>query len=433
MPEIRQLNASDKNFWQQLDTILAWEQSADSGVAAIVTDILADVKKRGDAAVLEYTKKLDRLDVSSADQLELSQATLQKALNAIDTKHRDALEIAAERVRAYARHQKMESWSYTEADGTVLGQKITPMDRAGLYVPGGKAAYPSSVLMNAIPAKVAEVPELIMVVPAPGGETNDLVLAAAAIAGVDRIFTIGGAQAVAALAYGTATIPKVDIITGPGNSYVATAKRMVYGVVGIDMIAGPSEILVVCDGKTDPDWIAMDLFSQAEHDEEAQSILVSTDAEFLLKVQASIEKLLLEMPRKEIIQASLQNRAAFILAETMEQAIEVANHIAPEHLELSVENAEQWAETIRHAGAIFMGRYTAEALGDYCAGPNHVLPTSGTARFSSPLGVYDFQKRSSLIGCSAQGASELGQCAATLAHGEGLVAHARSAEYRIKK
>ncbi len=399
----------------------------------MVTDILIDVKKRGDAAVLEYTQKFDRVDASKAEQLELSQDDLQQALKRINPEQREALELAAARVRAYAEHQKMQSWSYTEADGTVLGQKITPMDRAGLYVPGGKAAYPSSVLMNAIPAKVAEVPELIMVVPTPGGETNDLVLAAAAIAGVDRVFTIGGAQAVAALAYGTETIPKVDIITGPGNSYVATAKRMVYGIVGIDMIAGPSEILVVCDGKTNPDWIAMDLFSQAEHDEEAQSILVSPDAAFLKTVQASIEKLLLEMPRKEIIEASLKNRAAFVLVDDMAQAIEVANHIAPEHLELSIDDAEQWAQKIRHAGAIFMGRYTAEALGDYCAGPNHVLPTSGTARFSSPLGVYDFQKRSSLIACSAAGASELGKTASVLAHGEGLVAHARSAEYRIKK
>jgi histidinol dehydrogenase len=306
------------------------------------------------------------------------------------------------------------------------------MDRAGLYVPGGKAAYPSSVLMNAIPAKVAGVPELIMVVPTPGGERNQLVLAAAAIAGVDRVFTIGGAQAVAALAYGTDTIPRVDIITGPGNAYVATAKRMVYGIVGIDMIAGPSEILVVCDGKTDPDWIAMDLFSQAEHDEDAQSILVSPDAGFITQVEASIEKLLADMPRADIISTSLQNRAALITARDMDDAISVANRVAPEHLELSMDDAEHWAQKIRHAGAIFMGRYTAEALGDYCAGPNHVLPTSGTARFSSPLGVYDFQKRSSLIGCSAQGASELGKVASTLAHGEGLVAHARSAEYRIK-
>jgi histidinol dehydrogenase len=314
----------------------------------------------------------------------------------------------------------------------VLGQQITPLDRAGLYVPGGKAAYPSSVLMNAIPAKVAGVPELVMVVPTPNGEKNDLVLAAAAIAGVDRAFTIGGAQAVAALAYGTATIPKVDKITGPGNAYVATAKRLVYGVVGIDMIAGPSEILVVCDGKTEPDWIAMDLFSQAEHDEDAQSILVSPDADFIEQVRASIDRLIQEMPRADIIRSSLTSRAALIRVDTMEQAVEVANHIAPEHLELSVENAEEVARQIRNAGAVFMGRYTAEALGDYCAGPNHVLPTSGTARFSSPLGVYDFQKRTSLIGCSAEGAAELGKVASTLAHGEGLVAHARSAEYRLR-
>ena len=433
MPEVRQLNTADKDFWQQLDDVLAWEQSTDSGVVATVTSILADVKQRGDAALLEYTQKFDHVKATSIQQLELTQAELQQALSAIDKSQREALEHAAVRVRAYAEHQKMESWSYTEDDGTVLGQKITPMDRAGLYVPGGKAAYPSSVLMNAIPAKVAEVPELIMVVPTPGGQTNNLVLAAAAIAGVDRVFTIGGAQAIAALAYGTETVPKVDIITGPGNSYVATAKRLVYGVVGIDMIAGPSEILIVCDGKTDPDWIAMDLFSQAEHDEEAQSILVCPDAAFIKKVKASIEKLIEEMPRKDIIKASLTNRGAFIQVTNMEQAIEVANHIAPEHLELSIEDAEQWAQKIRHAGAIFMGRYTAEALGDYCAGPNHVLPTSGTARFSSPLGVYDFQKRSSLIACSAQGASELGKCASTLAHGEGLIAHARSAEFRLLK
>ncbi len=431
MPDIRQLNAADENFWQQLDEVLAWEQSIDSGVVATVTDILADVKQRGDAALLEYTQKFDRIEATAVEQLEITHAQLQQSLNTIDKTQREALELAGARVHAYAVHQKQESWSFTEDDGTVLGQKITPMDRAGLYVPGGKAAYPSSVLMNAIPAKVAEVPELVMVVPMPGGEANDLVLAAAAISGVDRVFAIGGAQAVAALAYGTQTIPKVDIITGPGNSYVATAKRMVYGVVGIDMIAGPSEILVVCDGKTNPDWIAMDLFSQAEHDEEAQSILVSPDAEFIEQVKASIEKLLSEMPRKDIIQSSLKNRAAFIHVTDMEEAIEVANYIAPEHLELSIDDAEQWAQKIRHAGAIFMGRYTAEALGDYCAGPNHVLPTSGTARFSSPLGVYDFQKRSSLIGCSAKGASDLGKCASTLAHGEGLVAHARSAEYRL--
>jgi histidinol dehydrogenase len=432
MTMVTQLKTSDADFLSQLDRLLAWEQSTDSEVVTTVSAILEDVRQRGDAALLEYTARFDRVEAASASELELNSNELEAALNAIDHDHRQALEAAAARVRAYAEHQKMESWSYTEADGTVLGQKVTPMDRAGLYVPGGKAAYPSSVLMNAIPAKVAGVPELIMVVPTPGGDRNDLVLAAAAISGVDRVFTIGGAQAVAALAYGTDTIPRVDKITGPGNAYVATAKRMVYGVVGIDMIAGPSEILVVCDGKTDPDWIAMDLFSQAEHDEDAQSILVSPDSDFIERVKSSIEKLLADMPRADIIKTSLANRAALIEARDMHDAIEVANHVAPEHLELSIDDAEHWAQKIRHAGAIFMGRYTAEALGDYCAGPNHVLPTSGTARFSSPLGVYDFQKRSSLIGCSAQGASDLGKVASTLAHGEGLVAHARSAEYRIK-
>ena len=433
MLNISSLNYSDADFYQQLDKLLGWEANIDGDVAKIVADILADVKKRGDAAVIEYTNKFDRMNLQNASEFELNKERLQQALDSIDVGQREALEKAALRVREYAEHQKMESWSYTEDDGTVLGQQVTAMDRAGLYVPGGKAAYPSSVLMNAIPAKVAGVPELIMVVPTPDGEVNDLVMAAAAVSGVDRVFTIGGAQAVAALAYGTETVPKVDMITGPGNSFVATAKRMVFGVVGIDMIAGPSEILVVCDGKTDPDWIAMDLFSQAEHDEEAQSILVCPDQEFIGQVKQSVERLLEEMPRKEIIKTSLEDRAVFISVADMEQAIEVANHIAPEHLELSVDNAEQWAKKIRHAGAIFMGRYTAEALGDYCAGPNHVLPTSGTARFSSPLGVYDFQKRSSLIGCSAQGASELGKTASVLARGEGLTAHARSAEYRIKK
>jgi len=433
MLNISSLNYDDADFYPQLDRLLAWDASIDGGVAKIVADILADVKQRGDAAVIEYTNKFDRMNLTQAGEFELDQTQLQQALAAIDAEQRQALETAAQRIRAYAEHQKMESWSITEDDGTVLGQSVNPMDRVGLYVPGGKAAYPSSVLMNAIPAKVAGVPELIMVVPTPDGETNKLVLAAAAIAGVDRVFTIGGAQAVAALAYGTETIPKVDKITGPGNSFVATAKRMVFGVVGIDMIAGPSEILVVCDGKTDPDWIAMDLFSQAEHDEEAQSILVCPDAEFIQQVKHSIETLLKDMPRKDIIRTSLENRAVMISVTDMEQAIEVANHIAPEHLELSIENADKWAKKIRHAGAIFIGRYTAEALGDYCAGPNHVLPTSGTARFSSPLGVYDFQKRSSLIGCSAKGASELGKAASILARGEGLTAHARSAEYRIKK
>jgi len=433
MLDITTLNYADTDFYKQLDEVLAWEASIDGDVAKIVADILADVKQRGDAAVIEYTNRFDRMDLATASEFELEQSQLQQALEAIEPEQREALELAAARIRKYAEHQKMESWSFTEEDGTILGQSVNALDRAGLYVPGGKAAYPSSVLMNAIPAKVAGVPELIMVVPTPDGETNDLVLAAAAVSGVDRVFTIGGAQAVAALAYGTETVPKVDTITGPGNSFVATAKRMVYGVVGIDMIAGPSEICVVCDGKTDPDWIAMDLFSQAEHDEEAQSILVCADDEYIEQVKQSIERLMEEMPRKDIIRKSMQDRAAIISVADMDQAIEVANHIAPEHLELSVEGAEEWAKQIRHAGAIFMGRYTAEALGDYCAGPNHVLPTSGTARFSSPLGVYDFQKRTSLIGCSAEGASALGKTASVLAHGEGLTAHARSAEYRIKK
>ena len=382
--------------------------------------------------MLEYTARFDHWTAPAAADLERSLSDCQQALAAIDDRQREALEFAAARIHDYAGHQKLESWAYTEADGTVLGQQVMPMDRVGLYVPGGKAAYPSSVLMNAIPAKVAGVAELVMVVPTPNGEVNDMVLAAAAIAGVDRVFAVGGAQAVAALAYGTATIPAVDKIVGPGNAYVATAKRMVFGKVGIDMIAGPSEILVVCDGQTDPDWIAVDLFSQAEHDEDAQSILVSPDGEFLQRVMASIRRLLPEMPRADIIRASLQGQGALIQVRDMDEAIAIANRVAPEHLELSVAEPQTVARQIRHAGAIFMGRYTAEVLGDYCAGPNHVLPTSRTARFSSPLGVYDFQKRSSLIHCSADGASALGKTAAILAHGEGLTAHARSAEVRIK-
>ena len=430
---IKQLDANQSDFWSTLDDLLAWETVSDDKVFSIVTEVLSNVRTKGDAAVVEYTNKFDRLSAQGMAELEMSQQQLNEALARIPAEHKQALEKAAQRVRAYAEHQKMESWSYTEEDGTVLGQQVTPMDRVGLYVPGGKAAYPSSVLMNAIPAKVAGVPELIMVVPTPDGEVNDLVLAAAAIAGVDRVFAIGGAQAVAALAYGTETVPQVDKIVGPGNIFVATAKRMVFGVVGIDMIAGPSEICVVCDGKTDADWIAMDLFSQAEHDEDAQSILVCSDADYIEKVKVSIEKLIQEMPRSEIINKSMNDRGVLITVKDMEQAIEVANYIAPEHLELSMDDAESWAKKIRHAGAIFMGRHTAEALGDYCAGPNHVLPTSRTARFSSPLGVYDFQKRSSLIGCSADGASVLGETASALARGEGLIAHARSAEYRIKK
>lgn len=429
---IQQLNTSDADFWSKLDGLLAWDSVSDQTIFDTVSGILADVKNRGDAAVVEYTNKFDVMNVADMQALEISAERIQQAVASISSEQKEALQQAADRVKSYAEHQKMDSWSYTEADGTVLGQQVTALDRVGLYVPGGKAAYPSSVLMNAIPAKVAGVPELIMVVPTPKGEINDLVLAAAAISNVDRIFSIGGAQAVAALAYGTESIPQVDKIVGPGNIYVATAKRMVFGTVGIDMIAGPSEILVVCDGKTDPDWIAMDLFSQAEHDEDAQSILVSPDEGFIKKVLQSIDKLIKEMPRAEIIKKSLEGRGVIIQASDMNDAIEIANYIAPEHLELSVDNAEEVAKQIRHAGAIFMGRYTAEAVGDYCAGPNHVLPTSRTARFSSPLGVYDFQKRSSLIGCSAEGASRLGKIASVLAHGEGLIAHARSAEYRIK-
>ena len=432
MAIISRLTTSSESFRSDLEQLLAWESVSDDAVFNTVKDIIQQVRTNGDAAVLELTRRFDQVATNSFVELEISQQRLTEALKNLPDDQRDALELAAERIRSYANRQKMESWSYTENDGTVLGQQVTALDSVGLYVPGGKAAYPSSVLMNAIPAKVAGVGKLVMVVPTPGGEVNELVLAAAAVSGVDQVFAIGGAQAVAALAYGTESIPAVDKIVGPGNIYVATAKRMVFGAVGIDMIAGPSEILVVCDGKTDPDWIAMDLFSQAEHDEDAQSILVSPDHEFLNEVETSMQKLLDAMPRENIIRTSLKDRGAFIAVKDMDEAVEVANYIAPEHLELSVENAEDMAKQIRHAGAIFMGRYTAEALGDYCAGPNHVLPTSRTARFSSPLGVYDFQKRSSLIGCSAEGASELGKIASTLAHGEGLVAHARSAEYRIK-
>ncbi|SDT90461.1 histidinol dehydrogenase [Pseudomonas pohangensis] len=429
---IRRLNAASPNFGEQLDHLLSWESVSDDGVNQRVLEIIADVRTRGDAALVELTQRFDALQVTSMAELILPRERLQLALTRITPEQRKALETAAARVRSYHEKQKQDSWCYTEADGTRLGQQVTPLDRAGLYVPGGKATYPSSVLMNAIPAKVAGVAEVVMVVPTPRGEINEMVLAAACIAGVDRVFTIGGAQAVAALAYGTESVPPVDKIVGPGNIYVATAKRHVFGKVGIDMIAGPSEILVVCDGQTDPDWIAMDLFSQAEHDEDAQSILLSPDAAFLDAVAASIDKLLPGMEREPIIRTSLAARGALIQVSDMNQAIEVANRIAPEHLELSVENPEQWLPQIRHAGAIFMGRYTAEALGDYCAGPNHVLPTSGTARFSSPLGVYDFQKRSSIIHCSAQGASVLGKTASVLARGESLTAHARSAEYRIK-
>ncbi len=428
---IRRLNASNPAFAAELDHLLSWESVSDDAVNARVLDIIQAVRERGDDALVELTRRFDGLEVASMADLILPRERLEQALTRLTPARRHALEAAAERVRSYHQRQKQDSWSYTEADGTQLGQQVTPLDRAGLYVPGGKATYPSSVLMNAIPAKVAGVAEVVMVVPTPRGEINEMVLAAACIAGVDRVFTIGGAQAIAALAYGTQSVPPVDKIVGPGNIYVATAKRHVFGKVGIDMIAGPSEILVICDGQTDPDWIAMDLFSQAEHDEDAQSILLSPDAAFLDAVAASIDKLLPTMERQEIIRTSLSTRGALIQVADMAQAMEVANRIAPEHLELSVADPQSWLPHIRHAGAIFMGRYTAEALGDYCAGPNHVLPTSGTARFSSPLGVYDFQKRSSIIFCSPAGASELGKVASVLARGESLTAHARSAEYRI--
>ena len=431
-PEISRLHRESSDFWDELEKLLAWEAVADEAVTSVTREILQAVKTDGDRALLEYSRRFDAIEADAVADLELFPARLEQAFHAIDAEDRKALQQAAARIRAYAERQKLESWEYTESDGTLLGQQITPLDRAGLYVPGGKAAYPSSVLMNAIPAKVAGVGELIMVVPTPRGEVNDLVLAAAHLAGVDRAFGIGGAQAVAALAYGTETVPAVDKIVGPGNVYVAAAKRMVFGQVGIDMLAGPSEILVVCDGGTDPDWVAMDLFSQAEHDEDAQAMLVSPDGGFLDRVQQSIERLIETMPRRRIIDRSLASRGALIQVTDLEQAIEVANYIAPEHLELSVDNAAELARSVRHAGAIFLGRYTAEALGDYCAGPNHVLPTSRSARFSSPLGVYDFQKRSSLIGCSADGASALGKVASRLARGEGLVAHACSAEYRIR-
>ncbi len=433
MPEplMARLNSRQADFGSRLDALLAWDSVSDDAVASTVQHVLADVKERGDAALLEYTRQFDALDVSAMAELEFSQEQLLAALTRIDAAQREALENAAARIRHYHEKQVQQSWSYTEADGTVLGQQVRGMDRVGLYVPGGKATYPSSVLMNAVPAKVAGVAELIMVSPTPRGFVNDMVLAAAAIAGVDRVFAVGGAQAIAALAYGTESIPRVDKIVGPGNIYVATAKRQVFGSVGLDMIAGPSEILVVCDGKTDPDWIAMDLFSQAEHDEDAQSLLISPDADFLDAVAVSIERLLPDMERVDIIRQSLAGRGAMIHVADMAEAIALVNRIAPEHLELSVDQPEQYLADIRHAGAIFMGRHTPEALGDYCAGPNHVLPTSGTARFSSPLGVYDFQKRSSIINCSPAGAATLAATASVLARGESLTAHARSAEYRM--
>lgn len=432
MPPINRLRSQDPDFSQSLRTLLAFDAEQDDSIEHVVADVLKDLRHRGDEALLEYTRRFDRVQASSVQALEIPRQEWQAALQALPQDQRAALEEAARRVRAYHERQKAESWSYTESDGTTLGQKITPLDRVGLYVPGGKAAYPSSVLMNAIPAKVAGVPEVVMVTPTPDGARNPIVLAAAAIAGVDRAWAIGGAQAVGALAYGTQTITPVDKIVGPGNAYVAAAKRRVFGTVGIDMIAGPSEILIIADGTTPADWIAMDLFSQAEHDELAQAILLCPNAAYLDQVQESIERLLPTMPRADIIRASLSGRGALILVDDLDQACAIANEIAPEHLEISTQQPEVWADKIRHAGAIFMGRYSSESLGDYCAGPNHVLPTSRTARFSSPLGVYDFQKRSSLINVSHQGAQSLGRIAATLAHGEGLQAHAGSAQYRLE-
>jgi histidinol dehydrogenase len=431
MSLINRLDTRSPEFRTQLTALLAFEANEDAAIERTVADILSDVRTRGDAAVLEYTRRFDRHQPADIAALEIARSEWLAALNALPVAQRQALEVAAERIRVYHQHQRAETWTYTEPDGTVLGQKITPLDRVGLYVPGGKAAYPSSLLMNAIPAKVAGVQEIVMVTPTPDGTRNQMVLAAAAIAGVDRAIAIGGAQGVAALAYGTATIPAVDKIVGPGNAFVAAAKRRVYGTVGIDMIAGPSEILVICDGHTPADWIAMDLFSQAEHDELAQAILLCPDADYLAEVEAAIARLLPTMPRADIIRTSLANRGALIQVRDLSEACDIANDIAAEHLEISTLEPERWADKIRHAGAIFMGRYSSESLGDYCAGPNHVLPTSRTARFSSPLGVYDFQKRSSLIQVSAAGAQTLGTLAAELAYGEGLHAHARSAEFRL--
>ncbi|MBK7299699.1 MAG: histidinol dehydrogenase [Moraxellaceae bacterium] len=431
MTTIRRLSTLDAEFDSQLSALLAWDSVNDAQLQQTVVDIIERVKTQGDEALLDYTHRFDQLSAQTMNELTILPEQLLAAYDGLNTEQRSALATAAERIRHYHSKQKQDSWQYKEVDGTILGQQITPLDRVGIYVPGGKASYPSSVLMNAIPAKVAGVNEVIMCVPTPRGEVNQLVLAAAYVAGVDKVFTLGGAQAVAALAYGTDSIPKVDKIVGPGNSYVATAKRLVFGQVGIDMIAGPSEILIYCDGKTPADWIAMDLFSQAEHDEQAQAILISEDADYLTAVEESIEKLLPTLERAPIARASLLERGALILVQNQQQALDLINRIAPEHLELSIDNPEALLPQIRHAGAIFMGRYTPEALGDYCAGPNHVLPTSGTARFSSPLGVYDFQKRSSIIYCSAQGASHLAGVASVLARGEGLTAHARSAEYRM--
>ncbi|MEM7016762.1 MAG: histidinol dehydrogenase [Pseudomonadota bacterium] len=429
--DITLLHTNEPDFEQRLQEKLAWEAVVDEKVERVVKDILQDVRTRGNAAVLEYTNRFDRRELKNIQEAEVSPERLQQALNTIPKAQREALEQAAARITAFHQHQKEDSWQYTEEDGTVLGQQITPMDRVAMYVPGGLASYPSSVLMTILPAKVAGVSEVIMTVPAPDNQLNDIVLAAAAVAGVDRIITLGGAQAIAALAYGTETIPKVDKIVGPGNMYVATAKSMVFGTVGIDMIAGPSEILVVCDGQTQADWIAMDLFSQAEHDTQAQSILLCPNRDFIDLVHARMAALIEAMPRADIIRESIAKRGMLIQVSDLDEAIALVNRIAPEHVELSVANAESYLPQIRHAGAIFLGRYTPEAVGDYCAGPNHVLPTSGSARFSSPLGVYDFQKRSSIIACTAEGGHTLGQLAGTLADTEGLTAHANSARYRV--
>jgi histidinol dehydrogenase len=432
MADIRKLSTTGDDFDAQLEQLLAWESVSDDAVNDVVKQVVADIRSRGDLALMDFTNRFDGWEANAPSDLAIPVERLKQAWEGLSGEQQQALQHAADRVKAYAEHQKMDSWQYTEADGTVLGQKVTPLDRVGLYVPGGKAAYPSSVLMNALPAKVAGVKELVMVVPTPRGEVNELVLAAAHVCGVDKVFAVGGAQAVAALAYGTESVPPVDKIVGPGNIYVATAKRTVFGQVGIDMIAGPSEILVICDGQTDPDWVAMDLFSQAEHDEDAQSILLCPDAEYLKQVEASIDKLLPTMQRREIIETALRARGALIHCRDMDEAAKVSNFISPEHLELSVAEPDKYVDKIKHAGAIFMGRHTCESLGDYCAGPNHVLPTSRTARFSSPLGVYDFQKRSSLIMVSDEGSQTLGRTASILARGEGLEAHARSAEYRLK-
>lgn len=432
MSSIKRLDTADSDFQSELRRLLAYEASQDESIESATAEILARIQSEGDAALLEYTRRFDRVEADTAAALEIDRSELHSALDSLPADQRQALEAAADRIRRYHEHQVTQSWTYTEEDGTVLGQKITPLDRVGLYVPGGKAAYPSSVLMNAIPAKVAGVPEVVMVTPTPGGVRNPIVLAAAAIGGVDRVWAIGGAQAVGALAYGTDTIAPVDKIVGPGNAYVAAAKRRVFGTVGIDMIAGPSEILVICDGSTPADWVAMDLFSQAEHDELAQAILLCPDAGYIEAVQQAIDRLLPTMERTDILRVSLSNRGALIKVRSLEEACEIANQIAPEHLEISTADPERWAEKIRHAGAIFLGPYTSESLGDYCAGPNHVLPTARTARFSSPLGVYDFQKRSSLIKVSQAGAQTLGRIASTLARGEGLQAHAASAEFRLE-